>query len=59
MAVSGSATVAGAPDADRLSSEALTLGQALGLGTGQLTGLFGPEELGLGQQVVYLGAAGA
>jgi len=51
--------VAGAPDADRLSSEALTLGQALGLGTGQLTGLFGPEELGLGQQVVYLGAAGA
>jgi class 3 adenylate cyclase/tetratricopeptide (TPR) repeat protein len=30
----------GAPDADRLSSEALTLGQALGVGPGQLTGLF-------------------
>jgi class 3 adenylate cyclase/tetratricopeptide (TPR) repeat protein len=30
----------GAPDADRLSSEALTLGQALGVGPGQLAGLF-------------------
>ena len=30
---------AGSPDADRLSTEALTLGQALGVGTGQLGGL--------------------
>ena len=30
---------AGAPDADGLSTEALTLGQALGVGTGQLGGL--------------------
>jgi tetratricopeptide (TPR) repeat protein len=30
---------AGSPDADRLSTEALTLGQALGMGTGQLGGL--------------------
>jgi tetratricopeptide (TPR) repeat protein len=31
---------AGSPDADRLTTEALTLGQALGAGAGQLTGLF-------------------
>ena len=31
---------AGSPDADRLSTEALTLGQALGVGTGQLVDLF-------------------
>src|SRR5262249_5840717 len=31
---------AGSPDADRLTTEALTLGQALGTGAGQLTGLF-------------------
>jgi class 3 adenylate cyclase/predicted ATPase len=31
---------AGSPDADRLLTEALTLGQALGTGAGQLTGLF-------------------
>ena len=31
---------AGSPDADRLSAEALTLGQALDAGTGQLAGLF-------------------
>ena len=31
--------VAGSPDADRLTTEALTLGQALGTGTGQLAGL--------------------
>jgi len=31
---------AGSPDADRLTSEALALSQALGTGTGQLTGLF-------------------
>jgi tetratricopeptide (TPR) repeat protein len=31
---------AGSPDADRLTAEALTLGQALGTGAGQLTGLF-------------------
>jgi len=30
---------AGSPDADRLSAEALTLGQALGVGAGQLGGL--------------------
>ncbi len=30
---------AGSPDADRLSAEALTLGQALGVGSGQLAGL--------------------
>jgi class 3 adenylate cyclase/tetratricopeptide (TPR) repeat protein len=30
---------AGSPDADRLSTEALTLGQALGVGVGQLGGL--------------------
>jgi len=30
---------AGSPDADRLSTEALTLGQGLGVGTGQLGGL--------------------
>jgi tetratricopeptide (TPR) repeat protein len=33
-------TFAGSPDADRLTTEALTLGQALGTGAGQLTGLF-------------------
>jgi tetratricopeptide (TPR) repeat protein len=32
--------VAGSPDADRLTTEALTLGQALGTGAGQLTRLF-------------------
>jgi class 3 adenylate cyclase len=31
---------AGSPDADRLTTEAITLGQALGTGAGQLTGLF-------------------
>ena len=31
---------AGSPDADRLSAEALILGQALGIGSGQLAGLF-------------------
>jgi class 3 adenylate cyclase/tetratricopeptide (TPR) repeat protein len=31
---------AGSPDADRLTTEALALGQALGTGAGQLTGLF-------------------
>jgi class 3 adenylate cyclase/tetratricopeptide (TPR) repeat protein len=31
---------AGSPNADRLTTEALTLGQALGAGAGQLTGLF-------------------
>ena len=31
---------AGSPDADRLTTEALTLGQALDVGTGQLAGLF-------------------
>jgi class 3 adenylate cyclase/tetratricopeptide (TPR) repeat protein len=31
--------LAGSPDADRLSTEALTLGQALGTGAGQLAGL--------------------
>ncbi len=31
---------AGSPAADRLSTEALTLGQALGVGSGQLAGLF-------------------
>jgi tetratricopeptide (TPR) repeat protein len=31
---------AGSPDADRLTTEALSLGQALGTGVGQLTGLF-------------------
>ena len=31
---------AGSPDADRLTNEALALGQALGTGAGQLTGLF-------------------
>jgi class 3 adenylate cyclase/tetratricopeptide (TPR) repeat protein len=31
---------AGSPDADRLTAEALTLGQALDVGTGQLSGLF-------------------
>ena len=31
---------AGSPDADRLSAEALTLGEALDVGTGQLDGLF-------------------
>ena len=31
---------AGSPDADKLSTEALTLGQALGVGAGQLCGLF-------------------
>ena len=31
---------AGSPDADRLSTEALILGQALDVGTGQLAGLF-------------------
>ena len=31
---------AGSPDADRLTTEALALGQALGVGAGQLTGLF-------------------
>ena len=31
---------AGSSDADRLSTEALTLGQALGVGSGQLAGLF-------------------
>ena len=31
---------AGAPDADRLTTEALALGQALGVGADQLTGLF-------------------
>ena len=31
---------AGAPDADRLTTEALALGQALGASAGQLTGLF-------------------
>jgi class 3 adenylate cyclase/tetratricopeptide (TPR) repeat protein len=30
---------AGSPDADKLSAEALTLGQALGVGVGQLSGL--------------------
>jgi class 3 adenylate cyclase/tetratricopeptide (TPR) repeat protein len=34
------AVFTGAADADRLSSEALALGQALGVGPGQLTGLF-------------------
>jgi class 3 adenylate cyclase len=32
--------VAGSPDADRLSAEALTLGQALGVGGGELSRLF-------------------
>ena len=32
--------LAGSPDADRLTTEALTLGQALGTSAGQLTGLF-------------------
>ena len=31
---------AGSPDADRLTTEALILGQALGVGAGQLGGLF-------------------
>jgi len=31
---------AGSPDADKLTTEALALGQALGAGAGQLTGLF-------------------
>jgi tetratricopeptide (TPR) repeat protein len=31
---------AGSPDADKLTTEALALGQALGTGAGQLTGLF-------------------
>jgi class 3 adenylate cyclase/tetratricopeptide (TPR) repeat protein len=42
---------AGAPEADRLSAEALTLGQALGAGTGQLAGL-------LLTRGVYLGIDG-
>ena len=42
---------AGSPDADRLSAEALTLGQALGAGTGQLADLL----LGRG---LYLAADG-
>ena len=32
---------AGSPDADRLTTEALILGQALGVGAGQLGGLLG------------------
>ena len=39
---------AGSPDADRLSTEALTLGQALGVGTGQLAGLFVTRGIYLG-----------
>jgi len=42
-ALEGLATLemfAGSPDADRLTNEALALGQALGIGAGQLTGLF-------------------
>jgi len=42
---------AGSPDADRLTTEALTLGQALGTGAGQLTGLFTTRA-------VYHGMAG-
>ncbi len=34
------AVSSGSPDADQLSAEALTLGQALGVGVGQLGGLF-------------------
>jgi class 3 adenylate cyclase/tetratricopeptide (TPR) repeat protein len=34
------AVFAGSPDADQLTTEALALGQALDVGTGQLTGLF-------------------
>jgi class 3 adenylate cyclase/tetratricopeptide (TPR) repeat protein len=39
---------AGSADADRLSSEALTLGQALGVGTSQLSGLFNVRGMYLG-----------
>ena len=36
---------AGSPDADRLSAEALTLGQALGVGDRELSGLFGTRGI--------------
>ena len=39
---------AGSPDADRLSSEALTLGQALDVGSSQLAGLFLTRGIHLG-----------
>ncbi len=39
---------AGSPGADRLSTEALTLGQALDVGTGQLAGLFLTRGIYLG-----------
>jgi class 3 adenylate cyclase/tetratricopeptide (TPR) repeat protein len=42
---------AGSPDADRLSAEALTLGEDLDVGTGQLDGLFLTRA-------IYLGFAG-
>jgi class 3 adenylate cyclase/predicted ATPase len=42
---------AGSPDADKLTTEALTLGQALGTGAGQLTGLFTTRS-------IYHGMAG-
>jgi predicted ATPase len=42
--------VAGSPDADRLTTEALILGQALGVGAGQLSGL-------LRVRGIYLGTA--
>jgi tetratricopeptide (TPR) repeat protein len=51
---------AGSPDADRLSAEALILGQALGVGTGQLAGLLLTRGIYLGgaerrpQAIAYL-----
>jgi len=44
---------AGSPDADRLSAEALTLGQALGAGTRQLSGLLLTRGIYLGMDGRY------
>jgi tetratricopeptide (TPR) repeat protein len=51
--LAGVEVFAHSPDADRLSAEALTLGQALGVGTGQLASLLVTRGIYLGMEGRY------